>query len=164
MLPFYVVATVLVVGALVVGSLWSHPGRPLDVRTVQATGTPSASRVQSRATIVPSAVRGNAPWALSALPECFRQELAARGPLRFVRSRLPAGARAIAAGTVLNQADCVVTFGVRTIGVMRGDVRLVVPPDTRAFVAGGSLAVLRRAGANAELRVYRAGDGGPLRL
>jgi len=164
MLPFYVVATVLVVGALVIGSLRSHPGKPLDVRTVQATGTPSASRVQSRATIVPFAVRGNAPWALSALPECFRQELAVRGPIAFVRAHLAPAAHAIPAGTVLNQADCVVTFGVRTIGVMRGDVRLVIPPDTRAFAAGGSLAVLRRAGASAELRVYRAGDGGPLRF
>jgi hypothetical protein len=155
MLPYLAVATVLVVGALVVFASRTGPRRDLKVASLPAHGTPSPPRHEAASTFAPGPVTGNAPWALSALPECFRQESEAHGSAAFVTGQLPASARRLEPGTVLAVADCRLLVGRATLTVERGRERLVVPPDTRAYALGDGLAVLRRAAARSELRVYR---------
>jgi hypothetical protein len=161
MVPYYAAATVIVLGASILFASGLGRGRDLAVKSVPARGTPSPPRHEAASTFRPGGVTGNAPWALSAVPECFRQESEVRGAAAFVSGSLPPGARPLLAGTVVAVADCRLLVGASTLTLERGGERLVVPPDTRAYAAGGRLAVLRRAGGTADLRVYRrvSGDG-----
>ena len=95
MLRYYVVATILVVGALAAGASFYRPGKPLEVASVQSTGSPSPPRFQAPSSRTPEPVTGEAPWALSALPECFAQTEEVRGTERFVRAHVPPYARSI---------------------------------------------------------------------
>jgi hypothetical protein len=159
MLRYYLIASGIVLGALLVATLFVHRGGPLKVATVRATGSPSPPRLQAGSTFEPGGVAGIAPWALSALPECFRQERVARGPFASLRAQLPSGGVRLEPGGVLRVADCTLRAGPDELGVERGSVRLEVPPPARAFVAGQELVLLRRSGANGELRVYRPAKG-----
>jgi hypothetical protein len=159
MLRYYLIASGVVLGALLLGTLFVHRGPALRVATVRATGTPSPPRAEAASTLDPGGVQGVAAWALSALPECFRQERVARGPLAFVRAQLPPGARQLAAGTVVRAGDCTLRVGAGTLGVERGNVRLSLPTPVRTLLAGRLLAVLRRGRSTAELRVYRPATG-----
>jgi hypothetical protein len=159
---YYAIATALVIGALVIGASTARRGPPLDVRSVQATGSPSPPRPQSASTLVPPGVTGEAPWALSALPECFVQESQARGSMRFVLAHLPAHARQLPSHVLSRSGDCAVHVLVNSALVERGGERLTIPPTARFWVAGRRLAFVRTIGANAELRVYHRADRAPL--
>ena len=159
MLRYYLIASVLVLGGLLIGTLFAHRAPPLRVASVAATGTPSPPRAESASTLQPGGVSGVAPWALSALPECFRQEREARGPFAYVRAQLPPGGRQLGAGAVLRAADCTLRVESSWLSVERGSERLVIPAPARAFLSGQVLALLRRSGRNGELRVYRPAAG-----
>ena len=148
----------LVVGALLVLTLFVRHARKLDVAAVQASGSPSASRPQPSSK-PDTGVAGEAPWALSALPECFEQLSETRGSFAFAAARLPTGGRLAPSGSALRAADCSVSVGERGLLVRRGDLRLVVPPDARLYVWPDRFAVLRRDGASADLRLYRGASG-----
>jgi hypothetical protein len=154
MLRYYLVAMLLVVGSLVVAAHFSRPAKPIETASVQSSGTPSAPRAQATFTVPPRGVHGEAPWALSALPECFEQEAEAHGPLAFVRAHLPAGMHAVIAPSVLDAADCRVRVLPRTGVVERGTERLVIPPKATFFTDGRRFALIRQTGTTAELRVY----------
>ncbi len=102
---------------------------------------------------------GDAPWALSALPECFEQISETRGSVAFATARLPSGGRLAPSGSALRAADCSVSVGARELLVRRGDLRLVVPPEARLYVWPDRFAVLRLDGAAADLRLYRGASG-----
>lgn len=150
----------LVVGGLIVATLFARPHRALRVASVRAHGTPSPPRRQAPSTARPDAVEGDAPWALSALPECFRQEREAHGTPAFVAAHVPPGARRLAPGVVESTADCTVRVGAQTVTVERGSERLVVPPRAGLYATGGGYVLVRDAGETAELRVYRRVSGG----
>ena len=116
MLRYYLVAMLLVVGSLVVAAHFSRPAKPIETASVQSSGTPSAPRAQATFTVPPRGVHGEAPWALSALPECFEQEAEAHGPLAFVRAHLPAGMHAVIAPSVLDAADCLRLICLLSVG------------------------------------------------
>jgi len=158
---YYLLATVLVIGALAIGANSAHRGPPLDVKSVQATGSPSPARVQAASTLVPGAVTGKAPWALSALPECFVQESQARGPLAFVLAQLPPRAAPVPHHVVSRVGDCAVHVLEHSALVERGAEALTIPPDARFWVAGSRLAYVRTIGRSAELRVYRRTNDSP---
>jgi hypothetical protein len=159
MLRYYLIASGIVLSALLVATLFVHRAAPLKVAPVRATGTPSPPRLQAPSTFEPGGVAGIAAWALSALPECFRQERVAHGPFASLRAQLPTTGGRLEPGAVLRVADCTVRAGPDTLGVERGSERLAVPPPARAFVVGQELVLLRRSGANGELRVYRSASG-----
>ena len=105
---FFLIATALVVGGLLILLRFEHRGRALEVASVRASGTPTLGRAQGRSTFAPSEVEGEAPWAMSALPECFEQVFAAHGKAVFVRGQLPGGARPVVGRAQLRRADCIV--------------------------------------------------------
>ena len=162
MLKYLAIATVLVVGPLVVAAHFSKPAKPLETASVQSHGTPSASRAQSASSLPPRGVHGEAPWALSALPECFEQEEEAHGPLAFVRAHLPPRMTPVPAPSVLDAADCKLRVLARSGIVERGTERLVIPPSALFFADEKRFALLRLSGKSAELRVYHRTDRGPV--
>ena len=162
MLRYYLVATLLVVGSLVVAAQFSRPAKPIETASVQSSGTPSAPRAQATFTFPPRGVQGEAPWALSALPECFEQEAEAHGPLAFVRAHLPVGMHVVIAPSVLDAVDCRLRVLPGSGVVERGTERLVIPPKATFFTDGRRFALLRQAGKTAELRVYHRTDREPV--
>lgn len=99
-------------------------------------------------------VRGDAPWALSALPDCLIQQSESTGSLAFVRSKMPAGATAVPSGTILRYGPCTILVRDGEALVSRGDDRLRIPPHVTLYRAGHVLALLRESGSRGELRVY----------
>jgi len=138
----------------------------LVVRFPSAPRTERASTYSSDARATPgvasrddgplagAAVSGEAPWALSALPGCFREVRRARGPLAFVRATLPPGATHVRAGTTLRIADCTLTIGHQTAVVSRGENRFTVPAVARFSRSGGLLILERDDGPLGDVRVY----------
>jgi len=162
MLKYYALATLLVVGALVVAAQFARPRGEIDVSGGPKThGTPSLPRVQATVSFPPLGVHGEAPWALAALPECFAQGEEAHGPFAFVRARVPAGMHSVGP-SVLDSADCHLRVLAHVAVVTRGSERLVIPQDAEFFAGDRQFALLRRTGKNAELRIYRRADGGPV--
>jgi len=106
---------------------------------------------RSRATALP--VTGAAPWALSALPECFHQRASRSGTIAFARVLL-AGTTPIATPFRLRAADCTLVVDADSATVTRGENRLVIPQPVRFFAAGSEIVVERRDGARDDVRVY----------
>jgi len=124
----------------------------LDVAPVQSTGSPGASRPQGRSTFVPPDVKGNAPWALSALPECFEQVLAAHGPPAYVLAQLPPGSEIVRGRALLRNADC------------RLEIGPGIPPKTQFYRWPDRIGFVRRSAQGTELRVYRLRGGSKIVL
>jgi hypothetical protein len=100
-------------------------------------------------------LQGDAPWALSALPECLAQSSVSRGSLAYVQARLPKGSVAVVPPATLVYGDC----DIRIVGdeafVRRGTDRLRIPPRVRFYRTSDSLVLIRNDQESAELRVYQ---------
>ncbi len=97
---------------------------------------------------------GDAPWALSALPECLTQISLTRGPRAYVLQHVPPGMLPVKAPAQLKYADCTIRVGSGDARVTRGGDRFHIPANVRFFVKAGALSLLRTKGAFAELRTY----------
>ncbi|MDQ2908281.1 MAG: hypothetical protein M3R44_02905 [Candidatus Eremiobacteraeota bacterium] len=171
MLRYFAVATVLVVIVivLVTGVRLGVHGPNGRTRYGTGTGTPGpAQRARGKAR-PGDAVTGFAPWALSALPECFTQTREVRGPAPYVRARVPAGLVDIPAGSMLRSSDCTVFRRTPArLDVERGsDVHLKVAA-VRAFLTGPgrasrpqirTLVLIVKSGAGLVLRRYSTRAG-----
>lgn|GEM_PF-488168 len=155
MLRYYALATLIVGAAL--AAMLALPRRPAGPDAVPryhtGSGTPGPP-ARDLAHAGPPTVSGNAPWALSALPACFRQRSSARGPAAFARAHIPPGARPVAAGSTLRVADCTLEVRADSAVVTRGANRLVIPPVARLYVAGARLILDRSEGPHDDVRVY----------
>lgn len=100
------------------------------------------------------ALRGDAPWALSALPDCLIQRSQATGPLAFVRSKLPAGATVVPPGSVLHYGPCTISVRDGEAIVSRGPDVLRIPPRATLYRTAQKLALLRTSGNHGDLRIY----------
>ncbi len=155
---YYVIATALVCAAGIAAFLAHRSALPLRIRAVQASGSPSSPRRE-----IPSKSRtqdfiGDAPWALSALPECLVQQTVWAGQGEgALRTHLPREAQAVSIGTVLRYNDCSITVRARDAFVVRGRDYLHIPPRTQFFVVGHRLFMMR-VGRRAELRAYDAAN------
>jgi hypothetical protein len=105
-----------------------------------------------RATAAP--LTGDAPWALSALPECLTQTSESTGSRAYVRAHLPAGAVPIVPPATLHYGDCSVTITGDEAYVRRGNDRLRIPPRVEFYRAHDILAMIRETPQTVELRVY----------
>ena len=152
MLRYYLAATLLV--AAFVFAVTARKYLPPDLRiSAPATGTPSAPRVEaSESPGTEPPVRGDAPWALSALPDCARQHSEDRGPAPAVRAKIPAGARAVDAPVLAG--PCTIEVRDDAIWVARGGDRLRIPPVAHLFAWGGRYYLFRQDGSRGELRIY----------
>ena len=102
----------------------------------------------------PPPLHGNAPWALSALPECFHQDAQRSGTPAFAREHFPADAVPVAPGMRLRIADCTLDIDARSAVVVRADNRLVVPPVAHFYTAGKSLILDRVDHGREDVRTY----------
>ena len=130
----------------------------------RAHGTPSPPKREELSTVSPVPVIGEAPWALSAVPECFEQVRLVRGPASRTRVRLPPGSTHLRAGSVVWVADCKVTVLAREVRLARGTDRLIVPPLAAAYAAGNRLTVVRRFSNQVDVRYYRPSGANALRV
>ena len=158
---YLALATLIVVAVVVV--LTSFPRGPRqasdDPRYSSSTASPGPAQHLDPSRRTPPPLRGEAPWALSALPECFHQESQRSGSPTFARAQFPSGAALVPAGARLRVADCTLDVASDSAVVVRGDNRLFVPPVARFFVAGQRLILDRAAGGRVDVRVYALHDG-----
>ena len=101
-------------------------------------------------------LRGDAPWALSALPECLIQLSETTGPPRYVLAHLPSGAMPVSPPARLTYADCTIAIVDDEALVTRGADRFRIPPRVRFYRTEATLALLHVESGGMELRVYQA--------
>lgn len=167
MLRYFLVAAVLVVGTAIVATAYHRYHLRIVVRGGRGTMPPRASSA-----LLPSAqsergLRGAAPWALSALPECMLQTQEWKGTLSEVTAHVPRGARPVAPLSELRYGNCTIFVSRDQAVVHRGDDWLVIPPLAHlyTFVLGrggerNGVALVRSSCAgercSSVLRIYRA--------
>jgi hypothetical protein len=155
MLKYLLLSTVIVVGLGVVVAGWTNRDLiRVKIASVYARVHANGGEANpaQRATAAP--LVGDAPWALSAVPECLIQTSESRGPLAYVRAHLPPGAVPIVPPARLVYGDCSITIAGDEAFVRRGVDRLRIPPRARFYRAGALLALIRESPAGDELRVY----------
>jgi hypothetical protein len=113
---------------------------------------PGAAGRPVRAAAAP--LTGDAPWALSALPECLMQTSESNGSWEYVRGRLPSAAVPIRPPATLHYGDCSVTITGDEALVRRGSDRLRIPPSVQFYRAQDLLVMIRRTQQTVEMRVY----------
>lgn len=148
---FYLAATILVAVFIFAITLRKLPQTDLRV-SASPSGTPSAPRSQPPASAGPAAVRGDAPWALSALPDCARQHSETRGSIEFVTRAIPKDATPVSGH--LQAGPCAIDVTATGILIVRGKDRLHIPPPARLLYAGGRYYLYERDRKGAILRVY----------
>ncbi|MBV8720913.1 MAG: hypothetical protein JO277_02110 [Candidatus Eremiobacteraeota bacterium] len=150
---FYLAAALLV--AVFIFAVTLRQAGPPDVRiSATASGTPSASRTQGPQSGASGnvALRADAPWALSALPDCARQHLEARGTAAHVQAMIPKNARAVRGH--LDAGPCALDVTEDGIEVTRGHDRLRIPPPARLLYADDRYYLYEEERKGAVLRVY----------
>ena len=96
----------------------------------------------------------DAPWALSALPECLLPRSVYHAKkIDAVLVHLPTGAKPVRAGTTLWYHNCEIAVGHDDANVTRGNDRFHIPPHARFYKTSSKLILVRFSG-SAELRVY----------
>jgi hypothetical protein len=155
MLRYLLLATAIVLGVVVGVAAWVNRDLiRIKIASVYGAVSPkpeTAGPIGSRAE---KGLRGDAPWALSAFPECLVQMSKSTGTLAFVTSHLPAGAVAVAEPASLRYGDCTILLADDEAYVVRGADRFRIPPRVRFYRAPGALALLRVDSNGNELRVY----------
>lgn len=149
---FFLAATVLVAAFIFIVTL--HKRSQPDLRvSARASGTPSAARSQGPdSTATSGALAGDAPWALSALPDCAHQHMEARGRPRHVQAMIPHDAQRIDGR--LEAGPCVLDVTSRGIEVRRGQDHLRIPPPARLLHADDRYYLYEENRKGAVLRVY----------
>ena len=156
MLRYLLASTVIVVGALVLATAWAN--RELIRIKIAGISAQVAARGGGASLMQPTAappLRGDATWALSALPECLSQLSESTGPLNYVRAHLPEHAIPIVPPASLVYGDCTITVTGDEAFVRRGEDRLRIPPHVQFYRADRLLVLIRRSARGAELRVYQ---------
>jgi hypothetical protein len=146
---------VLVLATAIVVAGWGQRDR-LRLNVGEGHGRGGAPNPQAWTTPPPpSRLSGDAPWALSALPECFEQLSVDTGPRAFLLRHLPAGSVQVAPPAQLDFVDCTI-FAVRDeVYVQRGRDVFRIPPPATIYRSSGRLSLLRSTGGGGELRVYQ---------
>jgi hypothetical protein len=144
MLRYFAIATVIVLAIAVIVTMRAHLDLPGHVNFWKATAAPAP----------PDVTTGNAPWALSALPDCFVQRSEATGSRAYVEAQIPAGAQPVPDGRRLAYGRCTILVRKSELLVERGSDLLRVPPRATLYTAGNMLVLIRVSGKTAVLRTY----------
>lgn len=122
---------------------------------MQATASPTTARGQPKSHYHPGDFEGiDAPWVLSALPECLIPQSTFRAKtVSNVLRYLPHGARPVVAGTTLSYRNCEVLVRADDALVTRGKDRFHIPPHSRFYTTSSRLIFIRMS-RWAELRTY----------
>jgi hypothetical protein len=152
---YFVIATVLVVGIAVAATAWVHRDLiRIRIGSVQASAPPKPAAPDAWGTRPNVPFRGVAPWALSALPECFRELFESRGTQRYVAAHLPHDLRRVLPPATVRSGDCTIDLTGDAATVIRGDDRFFIPPHVRLYAGGDRIALVRSSGEGSVLRVY----------
>jgi hypothetical protein len=157
MVRYLLISTVIVVGIGVVAAGWVNRDLiRIKIASVYArvAPKPGSATLAEHSTAAP--LYGDAPWALSALPECLTQMSESTGSLAYLRAHFPPGAKPIVPPATLVYGDCSITIEGDEAYVRRGADRLRIPPRVRFYRADGLLALLRETPQGAELRIYES--------
>lgn len=142
--------------AFAVVSGYIDPGKiALKIKSVYVKTPPKAAQQEPLGNRTAAGVTGEAPWALSALPECFHQQSKSTGPqLSYIIAHLPRGAQMIRPPATLHYGDCTLRVQDAQVFVDRGTDHMLIPPQARLYTAPGKVALLRGSDGGYELRVY----------
>jgi len=148
-------STCIVLSIAVFATAWNN--RELIKIMIAPTTLPAPPKPQPGVTLgarpdVP--LRGDAPWALSALPDCLHEATVSRGTLGYVHAKMPPGASEVARGTELHYGPCTISYTGDEAIVTRGEDRLRIPPHLKLYMAVNILVLLRTTGPAGELRTY----------
>jgi hypothetical protein len=155
MLKYLLLSSVIVIATAVAVAAWANRDLiRIKIASVYARVPAKSSGGATPAPDLAATLSGDAPWALSALPECLTQVSESTGSTRYVRAHLPAGSVAIRPPATLRYGDCRIAIDGEQAVVRRGADRLRIPPRVAFYRAGRLLASLRETGTSAELRVY----------
>jgi hypothetical protein len=153
---YYAIATAIVLFVALLATAWVQRDLiRLKIASVTVKVPPKAGPSNAplgRASEPP--FRGDAPWALSALPECLLQVQETRGKPAYVRAHFPAGMAPIAPPATLVYADCTISIAGDAADVRRGPDRFRIPPHVTFYSGNGQIAVLRDDRVGMDLRVY----------
>jgi hypothetical protein len=128
----------------------------IKIKSVYAPVPPKPVTPVSEGPRVAGPFTGDAPWALSALPECFEQESKTTGPRPYVLAHVPAGAKPVVAPATLSFGSCVLHVRDHAVFVDRDSDHMRIPPRATLYrLPGVGLALLRGADGAYELRTYR---------
>ena len=156
MLRYFGLATIIVLAIAMTIAGWINRDLiRIKIASVYARVHPKPQPTNGPLSASAVGLSGDAPWALSALPECLRQTSETTGPLPYVLRHLPAGAVPVASPVTLRYADCTILLSGDEAWVWRGNDRFRIPPRIRFYRAPGVLALLREGGNGNELRVYQ---------
>lgn len=160
MFRYYAIATVIVLTVAVAATAWNYRDRiaPAPQASSQAQRVSPSSSPHGGFEGEPgsggASLHGDAPWALSALPDCLIQRSESTGPVAYVRSKLPKGATEVRSGTVLHYGPCTISVKDGEAVVSRGSDELRIPPRVTLYRTDAALALLRTSGDHGDLRVY----------
>lgn len=148
-------STLIVLGIAILIAAWVNRDLiRLKIASVYARVPTKAGPAQARVNDSSASLRGDAPWALSAFPECVRQQSESRGTPLYVRAHVPPGATQIVPPNNVRYGDCTIAIRGWQAFVHRGKDAFRIPPQVEFFSSGKSLVVLRIANGSADLRVY----------
>ena len=157
MLRYLVLATVIVLAIATAVAGWvNRDAIRIKIASVYARVSPKPQPSTAPGAGPSKGLRGDAPWALSALPECLIQTSESTGPLPYVLGHLPPAAAPVAEPATLRYGDCTIEVAGGEAFVRRGDDRFRIPPRVRFYRGRGVLALLRTGPNGNELRVYEA--------
>jgi len=154
-LKYYAISTCIVLSIAIFATAWNN--RDFIKIMIAPTTLPAPPKPQASDTLgarVDVPLRGDAPWALSALPDCLHEATVSRGSLAYVHSKMPSGASEVAGGTALHYGPCTISYTGDEAIVTRGEDRMRIPPHVTLFVVGDTLVLLRTTGPTGELRTY----------
>lgn len=155
MVRYLIISTLIVFAVAIAVAGWVNRDLiRIKIASVYVRVPPKPAAKSPHSQQTPNAFQGDAPWALSALPECLTQTSESNGTQAYVRTHLPAGAQRVVPPATLVYGDC----SIRIVGdeayVRRGTDRLRIPPRAVFYRAEGTLALIRETPQGAELRVY----------
>jgi len=153
---YFVLATVIVVGFAVAVAGWANRDAiRIRIASVYASAPPKAQPSSPPGSGSQPGLRGDAPWALSAFPQCATQTSETTGSLAYVLAHLPGRASVVLPPATLTAGDCTIELVGDAAYVRRGPDRYRIPPRVRLYSVPGGIAVLRSdpSGGN-DLRVY----------
>lgn len=155
MFRYLLLSTLIVFAIVIVVAGWVNRDLiEIKIKSVYAQVPPKPVEPNPTESVAPPPLHGDAPWVLSALPECLIQMSESSGPPSFVMSHLPHGATLVEPPAVLNYADCTISLAGDEAYVSRGPDRFRIPPKVWFYRTATELALLRSDSRGTELRVY----------
>lgn len=126
----------------------------IKIASVYARVSPKPVPRESSGVRTETKFLADASWALSALPECWKQAAKSTGDAQYVRAHLPPASVRLPPGAEIRANDCTLLVREDDAVVQRGRDRLRLPAPTYIFRSPERLSVFSLHGATAELRTY----------